>query len=57
MIHQNVNVRSTISPSTAIFCPGFAIRISPFCISSRVITVSIPFFTIVAVSGVISTSF
>ena len=57
MIHQNVHVRSIISPSTAIFCPGFAIKISPFFISSRVITVSIPFLIIVAVSGVISTSF
>ena len=46
-----------ISPSTAIFSPGFAITMSPFDISSSVTSFSTPFSFIVALFGVISTSF
>ena len=46
-----------ISPSTAIFSPGFDIIMSPFFISSSVTFFSFPSFFIVAVSGVIFTSF
>ena len=48
---------SIISPSTAILSPGLAITIVPFFISSKVTVRSVPFSSIVAVFGVISTNF
>ena len=48
---------TTISPSTAIFSPGFDIIMSPLFISSKVTCFSFSPIFITAVSGVIFTNF